>query len=128
MTKRTVFILWTALCVLLLSGCVATEGGLVQTVVVTATPTALPEGAKIVLRVGTGDSGEGLSPHLRIIEQFEAENPDIQVQLEPVGSLICCRSATTPCRCLSTKGLFCRWMILLPASSTRSTPASTCPG
>jgi multiple sugar transport system substrate-binding protein len=86
MTKQTVFILWAALCGLLLSGCVATEGGLVQTVVVTATPTAQPEGAKIVLRVGTGDSGEGLSPHLRIIEQFEAENPDIQVQLEPVGS------------------------------------------
>lgn len=55
-------------------------------VVVTPTPEPIPEGAKIVLRVGTGDSGEGLSPHLRIIEQFEAENPDIQVQLEPVGS------------------------------------------
>jgi hypothetical protein len=43
----------------LLSGCMAQDGGLVATVVVTATPTARPEGAKIVLRVGTGDSGEG---------------------------------------------------------------------
>lgn len=67
-------------------GCAAPPGGLTQTVVVTATPAPLPEGAKTVLRVGTGDSGEGLSPHLKIIEMFEAENPDIQVQLEPVGS------------------------------------------
>ena len=69
-----------------LGGCTAQEGGLVATVVVTATPTARPEGAKTVLRVGTGDSGEGLTPHLKIIEMFEAANPDIQVQLEPVGS------------------------------------------
>jgi multiple sugar transport system substrate-binding protein len=55
-------------------------------VVVTPTPAPPSEGAKTVLRVGTGDSGEGLTPHLTIIERFEAENPDIQVQLEPVGS------------------------------------------
>ena len=55
-------------------------------VVVTPTPAPQAEGAKIVLRVGTGDSGEGLTPHLKIIEQFEQANPDIQVQLEPVGS------------------------------------------
>lgn len=55
-------------------------------VVVTPTPAPRPEGTKIVLRVGTGDSGEGLTPHLKIIEQFEQANPDIQVQLEPVGS------------------------------------------
>ncbi|HAJ37699.1 MAG TPA: hypothetical protein DCL15_18680 [Chloroflexi bacterium] len=67
-------------------GCTAQEGSLVATVVVTATPTARPEGAKTVLRVGTGDSGEGLTPHFKIIEMFEAANPDIQVQLEPVGS------------------------------------------
>jgi multiple sugar transport system substrate-binding protein len=69
-----------------LTGCTSQEGGFVATVVVTATPTAPPEGVKTVLRVGTGDSGEGLSPHLKIIELFEAANPDIQVQLEPVGS------------------------------------------
>jgi len=74
------------LTLLWVAGCTAQQGGFVQTVVVTATPMPLPEGAKTVLRVGTGDSGEGLTPHLKIIEMFEAENPDIQVQLEPVGS------------------------------------------
>ncbi len=86
MTKRITLLLLFGLLIVLLAGCAATPGGIVQTVVVTATPTSLPEGAKIVLRVGTGDSGEGLTPHLKIIEQFEAANPDIQVQLEPVGS------------------------------------------
>lgn len=86
MTKRLSMLMLLTLLTLMASGCVAQEGGFVQTVVVTATPTALPEGAKIVLRVGTGDSGEGLTPHFKIIEMFEAENPDIQVQLEPVGS------------------------------------------
>ena len=86
MTKRITLLLLFGLLIVLVAGCAATPGGIVQTVVVTATPTSLPEGAKIVLRVGTGDSGEGLTPHLKIIEQFEAANPDIQVQLEPVGS------------------------------------------
>jgi multiple sugar transport system substrate-binding protein len=57
---------------------------------VTQTPAApsapTPASGKIILRVGTGDSGDGLSPHQAIIARFEAENPDIQVQLEPVGS------------------------------------------
>ncbi|NNJ10372.1 sugar ABC transporter substrate-binding protein [Chloroflexales bacterium ZM16-3] len=51
---------------------------------VPATPS--PDSGKILLRVGTGDSGDGLQPHNEIIARFEAENPDIQVQLEPVGS------------------------------------------
>ncbi len=86
MAKRLSFVLLLLLTLLALAGCSAQEGGFVQTVVVTATPMPLPEGAKTVLRVGTGDSGEGLTPHFKIIEMFEAENPDIQVQLEPVGS------------------------------------------
>lgn len=86
MTNRLSFVLLLTLALLLTAGCAAQEGGFVQTVVVTATPAPLPEGAKTVLRVGTGDSGEGLTPHFKIIEMFEAENPDIQVQLEPVGS------------------------------------------
>jgi multiple sugar transport system substrate-binding protein len=49
-----------------------------------AKPT-LPEGAKIILRVGTGDSGEGLTPHQEIISRFEKANPDILVQLEAVA-------------------------------------------
>jgi len=54
-------------------------------VVVTPTPAPLAEGAKIILRVGTGDSGEGLNPHQEIISKFEAENPDILIQLEAVA-------------------------------------------
>lgn len=53
--------------------------------IVTATPEPVPEGAKIILRVGTGDSGEGLNPHQEIIARFEDENPDILVQLEAVA-------------------------------------------
>jgi multiple sugar transport system substrate-binding protein len=47
-------------------------------------PTISP-GTKVLLRVGTGDSGQGLEPHREIIAQFEKTNPDIQVQLEPVA-------------------------------------------
>jgi multiple sugar transport system substrate-binding protein len=52
-----------------------------------ATPSApAPEGSQtIVLRVGTGDSGEGLSPHQQIIQNFEDQNKDIIVQLEAVA-------------------------------------------
>jgi multiple sugar transport system substrate-binding protein len=59
----------------------------VQTVVTaTAEPEEPPaEGAKMILRVGTGDSGEGLNPHQEIIANFEDENPDILVQLEAVA-------------------------------------------
>jgi len=53
--------------------------------VVTATPEPPAEGAKIILRVGTGDSGEGLNPHQEIIAGFEDENPDILIQLEAVA-------------------------------------------
>jgi multiple sugar transport system substrate-binding protein len=62
------------------------------TVVVESVVTATPEpeeppaeGDKIILRVGTGDSGEGLNPHQEIIARFEEENPDILVQLEAVA-------------------------------------------
>lgn len=54
-------------------------------VVVTPTPEPLAEGAKTVLRVGTGDSGEGLTPHQQIIGNFEDANSDILVQLEAVA-------------------------------------------
>lgn len=47
--------------------------------------TAGADGESIVLRVGTGDSGEGLTPHEEIIRRFEEANPDITVQLEPVS-------------------------------------------
>ncbi len=38
-----------------------------------------------VLRAGTGDSGEGLTPHQTIIEQYELQNPDVLVQLEAIA-------------------------------------------
>ncbi len=54
-------------------------------VLLIAAPAAAQDAPKIILRVGTGDSGEGLNPHQQIIELFEAENPDILVQLEAVA-------------------------------------------
>src|SRR3990170_6386012 len=53
----------------------------------TATPTA-PEATGsdvVVLRVGSGDSGEGLNPHQQIIQEFEEQNKNILVQLEAVA-------------------------------------------
>lgn len=47
-------------------------------------PVEASEG-QVIIRVGTGDSGEGLRPHQEIIRRFEEENPDIKVQLEPVS-------------------------------------------
>lgn len=40
---------------------------------------------QVIIRVGTGDSGEGLTPHQEIIRRFEEANPDVKVQLEPVS-------------------------------------------
>ena len=57
----------------------------VKEVVVTATPEPKAEGAVTVIRLGSGDSGEGLNPHHKIIAAFEKENPDIIVQLEAVA-------------------------------------------
>ncbi len=51
----------------------------------TPTPASTEEEGTIVLRVGTGDSGEGLSPHQDIIANYEAENPNVLVQLEAVA-------------------------------------------
>ena len=61
------------------------EVEVIKEVVVTPTPAPLAEGAKIIIRVGTGDSGEGLNPHQEIIAAFEAANPDVLVQLEAVA-------------------------------------------
>ncbi|HVO41089.1 MAG TPA: sugar ABC transporter substrate-binding protein, partial [Aggregatilineales bacterium] len=40
---------------------------------------------KILLRLQTGDGGDGLTPHNTLLAAFEKDNPDIQVQLEPVN-------------------------------------------
>jgi multiple sugar transport system substrate-binding protein len=41
--------------------------------------------AVTVLRVGTGDGGDGLTPHQQIIQNYEDLNPKIMLQLEPVA-------------------------------------------
>ncbi len=52
----------------------------------TTTPTIQSEaGDTIVIRAGTGDGGAGLTPHQQIIQNFEDENPNVIVQLEPVS-------------------------------------------
>lgn len=50
-----------------------------------AANSATPTASITVIRVGTGDSGEGLSPHQTIIQNFEDQNPGIIVQLEAVA-------------------------------------------
>ncbi len=68
------------------AGQVQGGGGAGPTATASPTPQRPLGAGKTLLRVGTGDSGAGLAPHQAIIARFEAENPDIQVQLEPVGS------------------------------------------
>ena len=46
---------------------------------------ATPQGGVTVIRVGTGDGGDGLTPHQQIIQNFEDKNPNILVQLEAVA-------------------------------------------
>lgn len=46
---------------------------------------AAEDAGTVILRAGTGDSGEGLTPHQSIIADFEAQNPDILVQLEAIA-------------------------------------------
>jgi multiple sugar transport system substrate-binding protein len=83
-------LIWFVLITALIAACgqpqsAATDATAVAgATIVPAAPS--PDSGKILLRVGTGDSGDGLKPHNEIIARFEAENPDIQVQLEPVGS------------------------------------------
>lgn len=37
------------------------------------------------LRIATGDSGEGLEPHRRLIALFQAQHPELRIRLEPVS-------------------------------------------
>ena len=79
---------WPLFCLLavfvLLAGCAPVPAAQPQSAV-PVQPAATAEGSKIILRVGTGDSGEGLTPHQEIISRFEKANPDILVQLEAVA-------------------------------------------
>lgn len=51
----------------------------------TTGPAASDEQAVTVIRAGTGDGGDGLTPHQQIIQNFEDKNPNILVQLEAVS-------------------------------------------
>jgi multiple sugar transport system substrate-binding protein len=64
----------------------AVLGGTPATAMTIPAPqTSALKAPKIVLRVGTGDSGEGLKPHQEIIAQFEQAYPDIEIKLESVA-------------------------------------------
>ena len=88
--------IFTLLCLLSLAGLLAACGP--SQPARTATPEPAPQATatpmvrrpvapgQTVIRVGTGDFGAGLAPHQAIIARFEAANPDLQVQLEPVES------------------------------------------
>jgi multiple sugar transport system substrate-binding protein len=58
---------------------------LVLSACATTTPTTPAAGGTIVIRAGTGDGGDGLTPHQQIIQNFEDQNPNVIVQLEPVS-------------------------------------------
>jgi multiple sugar transport system substrate-binding protein len=49
------------------------------------TPQAEQAPVATVIRVGTGDSGDGLAPHQQIIQAYEDQNPGVIAQLEPVA-------------------------------------------
>ncbi len=49
------------------------------------TPQSAQAPAVTVIRVGTGDSGDGLTPHQQIIQAYEDQNPNFIAQLEPVA-------------------------------------------
>ena len=87
--KKYTSVVWPLLCLLVaftvLAGCAPIPAAPAQPAADVQPPAAAAEGSKIILRVGTGDSGEGLTPHQEIISRFEKANPDILVQLEAVA-------------------------------------------
>jgi multiple sugar transport system substrate-binding protein len=75
MTNARTLLVFLALFTILISAC---------------QPAAVPQAAEeptVVLRVGTGDGGEGLNPHQTIIQNFEDQqtDPPVLVQLEAVA-------------------------------------------
>ena len=93
--RRHIAVVWSLLAlalalVVVAAGCVSVPAGPPAAAQPTQPPAeevAPPpaEGVKTILRVGTGDSGEGMTPHQEIISRFEKDNPDILVQLEAVA-------------------------------------------
>lgn len=68
---------------IVLGGCYAPSGP--ASAPATSEAPAAEQADTVVLRVGTGDSGEGLTPHQNIIADFETQNPNTLVQLEAVA-------------------------------------------
>ena len=71
------------LCLILILAVSACQPGATETVTVSEGETSGSE--VVVLRAGTGDSGEGLNPHQSIIADFEDQNENVLVQLEAIA-------------------------------------------
>jgi multiple sugar transport system substrate-binding protein len=78
MKKLFRLISWLILAGLFMSGCQAGAAP-------AGAPQVATESGVTVIRVGTGDGGDGLTPHQQIIQNFEDKNPNILVQLEAVA-------------------------------------------
>jgi multiple sugar transport system substrate-binding protein len=50
----------------------------------TAAATTAATGQKVTVRIGTGDSGDGLTPYNQTIEAMKKVYPDVEVKVEPV--------------------------------------------
>ncbi len=68
-----------------LSACYAPAAPAPAEAPATSEEPAAEEAGTVILRAGTGDSGEGLNPHQSIIADFEDQNPGILVQLEAIA-------------------------------------------
>lgn len=51
---------------------------------VAATRAPVASGETVTVRIGTGDSGDGLTPYNQAIEAFKKANPGIEIKVEPV--------------------------------------------
>ena len=82
MNKRNKWAFLTLLLALffVVAGCGPTEEETAETDAESSAETDI-----VVLRAGTGDSGEGLNPHQTIIANYEDQNEDVLVQLEAIA-------------------------------------------
>jgi len=62
----------------------SSEATAAETVAPSSEATAATTGSG-TLRIGTGDSGDGLAPHNQIIKNYEQEAPGVLVRVEPVA-------------------------------------------
>ena len=60
----------------------------VQVVTPIPTPSIItPTAARVVIRVGTGDSGDALNPHQMIIQSYEDNHSNVMVQMEAIAGI-----------------------------------------